>query len=52
MGHVDPALTMPVYRHQLRPTVADAAHAMDEIFSKPSKRHATPVGSGKIFGLP
>jgi hypothetical protein len=33
-------------------TVADTAQAMDAIFSKTSKRHATPIGSGKIFGPP
>ena len=29
----------------LRRTLADAAQAMDEVFSEPSKRHATPESS-------
>ena len=30
---------------RVRPTAADAAQAMDEIFSKRSRRHATPENS-------
>jgi integrase len=42
MGHGDPTVTMRVYRHQLRPTVADAAQAMDEIFKPSATRRAKP----------